>query len=255
MLNPFNPKESVDDKLSVLDVKARDQSGWQFNIEMQMLPHAYFRQRIVYYLSRFHQQQIKEGDKYSKLQPTISVVFLNEVQHPEVPDYHLLFRLLEVTHHFPYSKDLELHLFELPKFTKTETELTSSLILDIWLYFLRHAEKMDSEAMPKALSNPVIAQAVKELLVLSQTDIERERYEARLKWQRDWDSGLEAARTEGKGEGLTEAKIGLIQFCERILARLQTPTEELLTLSPLELETLTEELQNQVLNRQGRNSS
>lgn len=127
LLNPFNPKESVDDKLSVLDVKARDQSGWQFNIEMQMLPHAYFRQRIVYYLSRFHQQQIKEGDKYSKLQPTISVVFLNEVQHPEVPDYHLLFRLLEVTHHFPYSKDLELHLFELPKFTKTEAELTSSL--------------------------------------------------------------------------------------------------------------------------------
>jgi hypothetical protein len=37
LLNPFNPKEALDDKLSILDIKARDQSGRQFNVEMQML--------------------------------------------------------------------------------------------------------------------------------------------------------------------------------------------------------------------------
>ncbi|HEV3384059.1 MAG TPA: Rpn family recombination-promoting nuclease/putative transposase, partial [Gemmata sp.] len=37
LLNPFNPKESLDDKTSILDIKARDQSGRQINIEMQML--------------------------------------------------------------------------------------------------------------------------------------------------------------------------------------------------------------------------
>lgn len=37
LLNPFNPKETETDKLSVLDIKARDQSGRQFNVEMQML--------------------------------------------------------------------------------------------------------------------------------------------------------------------------------------------------------------------------
>ena len=36
LLNPFNPKETLDDKLSILDIKARDQSGRQFNVEMQM---------------------------------------------------------------------------------------------------------------------------------------------------------------------------------------------------------------------------
>jgi PD-(D/E)XK nuclease family transposase len=30
LLNPFNPKEALDDKLSILDIKARDQSGRQF---------------------------------------------------------------------------------------------------------------------------------------------------------------------------------------------------------------------------------
>lgn len=37
ILNPFNDKEALDEKLSILDIKARDQSGRQFNVEMQML--------------------------------------------------------------------------------------------------------------------------------------------------------------------------------------------------------------------------
>lgn len=37
LLNPFNEREAVDDKLSILDVNARDQSGRQFNVEMQLL--------------------------------------------------------------------------------------------------------------------------------------------------------------------------------------------------------------------------
>jgi predicted transposase/invertase (TIGR01784 family) len=40
LLNPFNPKETLDDKLSILDIKARDETGRQFNLEMQMLPSA-----------------------------------------------------------------------------------------------------------------------------------------------------------------------------------------------------------------------
>jgi PD-(D/E)XK nuclease family transposase len=30
LLNPFNPKETLDDKLSILDIKARDQAGRPF---------------------------------------------------------------------------------------------------------------------------------------------------------------------------------------------------------------------------------
>lgn len=37
ILNPFQPQETDLDKFSVLDVKARDESGRLFNIEMQML--------------------------------------------------------------------------------------------------------------------------------------------------------------------------------------------------------------------------
>src|SRR5947209_10375676 len=55
LLNPFNPKEALDDKLSILDIKARDQAGRQFNIEMQLLAFPYYEKRLLYYACRLHQ--------------------------------------------------------------------------------------------------------------------------------------------------------------------------------------------------------
>ena len=133
LLNPFNPKEAFDDKLSILDIKARDQLGRQFNVEMQMLAYRYYEKRIFYYAAKLHQQQLHEGEDYLQLKPTISISFLNHVMFPEVPDYHLRFRLLEESRHFPLTEDIEFHILELPKFKKSADELTSGL--DIWLYF------------------------------------------------------------------------------------------------------------------------
>jgi predicted transposase/invertase (TIGR01784 family) len=142
-------------KLSILDIKARDETGRQFNVEMQMLAYASYEKRIVYYGAKFHQQQLHEGQDYVELKPTISISFLNHVLFPQVPEYHLRFRLLEETGHFPLSGDLEFHILELPKFTKSADQLRTSL--DVWLYFLRHAETMDTDALPMALAqNPLV---------------------------------------------------------------------------------------------------
>jgi predicted transposase/invertase (TIGR01784 family) len=77
LLNPFNDKEALDDKLSILDIKARDQSGRQFNVEMQMLAYGDFRPRALYYWSRLYQQQLEAGDDYSAFRPTIAVCFIS----------------------------------------------------------------------------------------------------------------------------------------------------------------------------------
>ena len=54
LLNPFNLQETTEDKLPILNIKARDQGGWLFNMEMQMLVHRAFRKRILYYWSRLY---------------------------------------------------------------------------------------------------------------------------------------------------------------------------------------------------------
>ena len=247
LLNPFNPKESFDDKQSILDIKARDQAGRQFNVEMQMLANRYYEKRILYYCAKLHQQQLHEGEDYLKLMPTISISFLNHVLFPHVPDYHLRFRLLEESRHFPLTDDIEFHILELPKFTKTLAELTTGL--DIWLYFLRHAEKIDTDKVPAELQQPLVLRALGELLMLNQTDVERERYEARRKAQLDFNTAMKVSHMEGRLEGRQQEKIGTIHLCERLLNRPETPTEQLVSLSLEELTRLANELESHLLKK------
>jgi predicted transposase/invertase (TIGR01784 family) len=195
------------------------------------------------------------------------------VLFPEVPEHHLRFRLEETAHHFAFSDHIDVHLLELPKFTKAATELLTGL--DIWLYFLRHAQNMDLEALPAALERPLVRRALEELKMLSQTDLEREQYEARRKAQLDHNTALKVAqieregareegrregreegrrqgrqegrqegREEGRQEGRTEGeKIGMIRLLERLLHRPQTPTEQLCSMSLEELARLADALQ------------
>ena len=240
LLNPFNPKEAFDDKLSILDIKARDQAGRQFNVEMQMLASPYYEKRILYYWAKLHQQQLHEGEDYLELKPTISISFLDHVLFPQTAEYHLRFRLLEESLHFPFSPDIEFHFLELPKFKKSPAELASGL--DIWLYFLRHAEMMEVETLPAPLHQPLVLRAMEELKMLSQTDLERERYEARRKAQLDYNTGMNWARMQGE-------KIGVIHLSQRLLNQAETPTEQLAALSLDELSQLADEMHASLLKK------
>jgi hypothetical protein len=44
---------------------------------------------------------------------------------PKVPDHHPRFCLLEERHHFAMTGDIEFHILELPKFTKTLDQFPS----------------------------------------------------------------------------------------------------------------------------------
>lgn len=250
LLNPFNDKDRLDDKLSILDVKARDQSGRQFNVEMQLLADRYFRQRVLYYWARLHHSQLEEGQDYHMLRPTLSLCFVNTSLFPKIPAYHLVFQLRERKHRLLFTDELVVHILELAKFTKSAAELATPL--DVWLYFLRHGAQLDTEALPAALAAvEEIHRAMGELRMITQSDLERERYEARLKMQRDISSGLHAAledgieqgRDEGLAQGRKEGEVGQIHLCERLLRRAQTPTAQLLALPLADLERLAQQLE------------
>jgi hypothetical protein len=244
---------------------------------MQMLAFRYYEKRILYYWAKLHQQRLHEGQDYLELKPTVSISFLDHVLFRDVPDEHLRFRLLETEQHFSFTDDLEFHLLELSKFRKSADELSSGL--DLWHYFLRHAERMDTGALPAALQEPrvphameelkiaaqeetvntaaflaalqqhpqeqpLVLRALEELQMLPQSDVERERYEARRKAQLDYKTGLKVARMEGRAEG---EMIGRIHLCERLLKRPLTPAEQLVNRSLEELTQLADGLQAQVL--------
>jgi len=82
LLNPFNDKETWDDKVSVVDVKARDQRDRLYNVEMQMSASIAYPHRALYYWAVLYGQQLHEGMDYPTLKPMISISIVNDVLFP-----------------------------------------------------------------------------------------------------------------------------------------------------------------------------
>lgn len=233
ILNPFLPLEAFDDKLSVLDIKARDESGRTFNVEMQIRLHHALRERVLFYWAKLYTEQLCEGDDYAELRPTISVLVLDDILFPELAGPHHRFRLCEESRGTVFSDQIELHVLELPKFAKRLPELADDL--DKWLFFLRHAATLDLNHWPLELAASPWQRAGKELTMLAQTDIEREQYESRRKGQRDYTTDMRAERRIGEARGQAIATIRLLQ---RLLKRPATSNEEFGAMSIGELTEL-----------------
>jgi predicted transposase/invertase (TIGR01784 family) len=239
LLNPFQEKDLDTDKLTVLDIKARDSAGRLFNVEMQLLVFGAFRPRVLYYWAKLHQGHLSEGEDYAALRPTVTIVFVNEPLFPDVPGWHSVFELRERQTGAVFSDQMQLHVLEIPKFNLSAQELRTPL--EGWLYFLKHGAELDSEQLPEALQRPDYQMAITEMKQMTQSELERERYEARLKAQRDMAAVLQEARSEGLVEGL----IGRIHLCQRLLRQPVRPPEELRALPFAELERLAQEFEAQ----------
>jgi predicted transposase/invertase (TIGR01784 family) len=271
-LNPYSEKMTLDDKLSILDVKARDQSEWIYDLEMQMLVLAALSPRALYYWAKSYAEQLSAGEDYTRLRRTISICFVNGVVFRDWPDHHTCFRLLDRSGGLCLTEDLEIHIIELPKFQKTLAELEPDL--DFWLYFLKNGEELDADALPAELDRWEIRKAMGVLKMLAQSDVERELYEGRLKAKRDmqtleterrmaeeqradWQQRYEAANREREAanrereaanrerEAAKRMLVRQIQLCERLLGRRGANTEELTACSLDELHDLAERLERE----------
>ena len=52
ILNPYNPQNFMHDKMSIVDIKARSETGEWFIVEVQVQMSAYFPKRLLYYWAR-----------------------------------------------------------------------------------------------------------------------------------------------------------------------------------------------------------
>ncbi len=79
--------------------------------------------------------------------------FLDTPLFRELTDDHLTLELRERRHHTLFTDQMAVHILELSRFNKTVVQLTTPL--DRWLYFLRHAEHLDVDALPETRKVPV----------------------------------------------------------------------------------------------------
>lgn len=261
-LNPINEQAFEDDKLSILDILARDHFGRRFNIEVQRTSQGWLPERLTYYAATQLVEQIGEGDHYQNLRPSIGICLLKGRLFPDDP-YHHQFRLRTVGN-VELTDRLEIHTLELPKYQVPSDNVVLTDPQDEWMEFFCGAQGRTVETLRKRLASPVFMEAIGVLEMISKTPDQRRYYQARLKWELDENSrrfaeaaareesearGRAEGLAEGLEQGLSEANIQQIRMLQGVLRLPESSEASLGELSLEQLQEILNELQVQLRSR------
>jgi len=202
--NPYNLADYQAGKMSILDIKAKSESGRWFNVEMQISEDYNFDKRAIYYWAKLVTEQLSEGKMFKELKKTISINILNFNFIPDIKEVHNCYKIINTA----TGKDdklhdiFELHYIELRKFTKSYQQITSGL--DRWTVFLTKADKLDKDHVPKELAGDNAI--VKAIGAVDRMFDEEERliYEIRMQSLADVESKIASAEEKGREEGMLE---------------------------------------------------
>jgi predicted transposase/invertase (TIGR01784 family) len=218
LLNPFIDKSYMTDKLLILDLKAKDNQGRLFNIEVQINPPRNFINRVLVYLSKLISEQFSSGYQYNSIPKTISISILDSgLLFRQNEDIHNIFRYKNIKSNDELTDVIELHFIELDKFRK-EKPFDLSTRFERWLYLLKFGEiyKGGREELPKELKEeegiPMAADAYQQMmshehfrLYLIERDMAKSDYISGLYDARE--EGLQLGRKEGIQQGIQQANI------------------------------------------------
>ncbi len=173
ILNPYNEREFYSDKLTIVDVKARDENETTYQIEIQLSVFSYLPERMLYTWSDIYQSQIQSGEQFSELRPVISIWMLTENLFPQSPVCHHHFQIVDQENQIRLSDQCSIHLLELGKWQYSEALNPEGQ----WLYFFKEAENW--RELPEIINTPEMRQAMAVLERFSEKEADYHLYQAR----------------------------------------------------------------------------
>jgi predicted transposase/invertase (TIGR01784 family) len=212
ILNPYNPQNFKNDKLSILDIKAEGETGKRFNIEIQISDEADYDKRALYYWAKLYTEQLHATKNYGALNKAIGIHILNFTSIPNEEKYHNVFKIKEKDSNIEYYQDLELHTIELNKFMNEVGDELSSIMarvknkIDIWSAFLTKYDVLNNNVLEGELNDPNLKKALDVLNIMNFTPAEREEYESHLKWLRIEAGTVKKAEDKAREEGLEKGR-------------------------------------------------
>ncbi len=207
-ISPYQPPIIKILKNSSLDIKAKDTTGREFVVEMQVEPNDNFGKRAFYYLAKAFVNQIKVGDDYQELKSAYFLGFLNFnlFNGNDYKTNHILINQSTGNQDLSF---IELNFVELKKFNKTEDELDN--IVDKWIYFIKNAINLDH--IPKSTTDKALLEAYDAANQNQWSIQELDAYEYRAK--KEWDKINEMRTALNRQEAdfdkkIQEVKINMI---------------------------------------------
>ena len=208
--NTILEKDLFDDKVGILDIRAKLSNNINCNIEMQLVDKKNIEKRILFYWSKMYSSSIKAGEDYDNLEKTI-VILISDYELDslkKIPKYQTKWQIREEEYHKIILTDvMELYIIELPKFVKySEKNEKDDKEKNLWLKFIENPEVV------KMSENAEIQKAQRELEKISNDEHERYLAELREKYIMDQKATEDAGYDKGK-------KAGIIEMAKEMLKR------------------------------------
>jgi predicted transposase/invertase (TIGR01784 family) len=222
--NPFLGPVREIMKESILDIRAVDEHGRSYDIEIQTFRQQRYIARALYYWGKLYTSQLGKGKQYDRLRPVIQI---NVLDCNLFPDNRVHRNFLVIDREDPslaLSDHLQLHFIEARKFARAATVTTASAISAVgeqvseplrnWLTFLK--EGNTETFMQYVINDEFIRQARDEYDDFVMDPAQQAAYDAHEKWLHDYATNMHHAKEEGLIEGRKEGlEEGLLRGVEQ----------------------------------------
>jgi len=191
--NPNMDKKSIEDKLSILDVRAELDDGTDVLIEMHLHGINQIKAKLIRSWARSFSEELEAGQKYTAQLTTIAIAFVDGAVDPiEKPKnatdkIHRVCMIMDKDDGTLFSESLELHFINMKAFAKAVNEANSIKIKEAthdmfayWLSIITEKEILNKDIIETARKEKeAIQMAVSAIARQSEDKIMRQAYQRR----------------------------------------------------------------------------
>ena len=215
VINTFNLKETVNDKQSIVDVRAVTKSGETVLVEIQRVGNQSFVYRSLYYWAKSYISNLRNNEKYNDLKQVIIINILDFNLLKDIDKEHSCYMIKELETNHILTNHFEMHFppkvgrrLELPKYLSNNSNLIDEL--DAWFYFLtikERIEKMEDIMDILVKKNPIMKEVYDEYNKFTNT---KDLFENYTEYEKNYFDILALneerirGRVEGRVEGIKE---------------------------------------------------
>lgn len=204
VLNPELPKDHLDDKGLVLDLRVRLGGGEWVNVEMQRADTKAVHARVAAYLAKMYVGQLEAGDDYTKLDKAVTILLSDFESFAQPHAFHETFVLRSRPSGVVLTDRMRVDVLSLRKLGWAEDAGLEEAVVRWGMFF---ASGGDPEVLGRlSMRDPQIGKAKEALEVLSR---DREARELAFRKRADdyfYVRSLIEAKEEGEAKGRAEGE-------------------------------------------------
>lgn len=211
ILNPYNEKEFLSDKLSIVDIKVNDNAGNTFQIEIQISAPVSLKYRMLHNWAELYSRQLTEGKTWNVLKPVISIWLVCEPVFREFSGFHSQFTFCDKKNNLNLGEHAKIHVIELSKWNKSQIDND----LDLWAHFFKDGKEFSKDGLPDNMITHEMEEAMAILKQFSEKERDYDRYMLRVEYLREQntikeDREIAKAELEQTKKELTDSKKELV---------------------------------------------